>query len=291
MDEQVFLNGRIVPAAEARVSVFDAGFTHAAGLFETLRAYGGRVMRLTEHVERLAHSAATLEMQIEVDAAAIELGIEQVLAANGLRDARVRWVMTPGDVPRPGRAITTPTPGTSLITATQVRAYPPDLYARGMRVCICPYKQNRLDPLAGHKTLAYLPRLLAMKDAAQRKCNESLWFTTENLLAEGSVCNCFIVKDGTLATPPVETPILPGIVRKVVIELAAGEGMAVEQRPIDINALLAADEVFLTGSVLEIMPVTSIEKHVVGKGRPGEVTEHLRRLYRQQVAKECGLER
>ena len=290
MDEQVFLNGHIVYAAEASVSVFDAGFTHAAGLFETLRAYNGRVMRLKEHVRRLADSAATLELQIDVDEAAIEQGINQLLEANSLSDARLRWMATPGDVPRPGQTLTNPIPQTTLITATKVQTYPPQMYEQGMRVCICPYKQNRLDPLAGHKTLAYLPRLLAMKEAAGRHCHEALWFNTDNLLAEGSVSNVFIVKDGKLLTPPINTPVLPGVVRGVVIELAEAEGISVEQQPVDINALLAADEVFLTGSVLEIMPVTSIEKHIVGEGVPGAMAKRLAQRYKERVEKECGIE-
>ena len=110
------------------------------------------------------------------------------------------------------------------------------------------------------------------------------------MLAEGSVSNVFIVKDEKLLTPPLETPVLPGVARGLVIELAEAEGIPIEQQPIDINALLAADEVFLTGSVLEIMPVTSIEKHVVGKGAPGEIAKRLARLYKEQVIKECGIE-
>jgi branched-chain amino acid aminotransferase len=287
VDEYVYLNGRIVPAAEARVSVFDAGFSHSAGLFETMRAYGGRVMRLRDHLDRLARSAGTLELQIPVDPAALSDAMADVLAANNLADARIRLTVTSGRVPRqvdPPEAVPAPT---TLVAAEPVRAYPAELYRTGMRVCICPYKQNRLDPLCGHKTLAYLPRLLAMRDAAERKCQESLWFTTENRLAEGSVSNAFVVRDARLVTPPLDTPVLPGTVRKAVLELAGRAGMTVAEEQIDINALLAADEVFLTGSVLEIMPVTSIERHQVGKGVPGEVTRALHEQYRELVGREC----
>ena len=129
-----------------------------------------------------------------------------------------------------------------------------------------------------------------MKDAAERKCHESLWFNTENQLAEGSICNVFIVHEGQIVTPSVDTPVLPGTVRKAVIELAGDAGIPLDERPIDINALLAANEVFLTGSVLEIMPVTTIEKHQVGGGAPGEVSLRLRGLYTALTAKECGNE-
>lgn len=296
MPEFVSLNGAIVPASEARVSVFDAGFTHAAGLFETMRAYRGHVMRLNQHLDRLLHSATALELQMP---AAVEAGIptskddfrravNEVLAANELTDARLRLVVTPGAVPRPGQTIEQPAPPTVLVTASPVQSYPAEMYHHGMRVCICPYKQSRFDPLAGHKTLGYLPRLIALKHAADRKCGEALWFNTENHLAEGSICNVFLVHEDRVVTPGPDTPILPGIVRQAVIELCRANAIAVEERPIDIDSLLAAKEVFLTGSVLEIMPVTSIEKHTVGDGRPGELTRRIAGLYKELVARECG---
>lgn len=295
MPEYVFLSGELIPADEARISVFDAGFTHAAGLFETMRAYNGTVFRALRHLDRLTRSAATLELQMpaaieaDVPSSRSELcaAISSVLDANGLRDARVRLVITPGDVPRPGQSIEHRPPPTVLISASPLQPYPGHLYRGGMRVTICPYKISRTDPLAGHKTLAWLPRLLAMKDASDRSCNESLWFTSDNLLAEASAANVFIVAAGAVLTPPIDTPILPGITRQAVIELAAEAGLSIEEKNIDINALLAADEVFLTGSVMEIMPVTSIEKHMVGDGAVGPVTSKLTELYRELVAREC----
>lgn len=297
MSDFVFLNGKIVPASEARVSVFDAGFTHAAGLFETMRAYGGKVMRLDAHLLRLMHSASTLEIQMPaameaaVPSATDDLrrGIADVLTANELKDARLRLVMTPGDIPRPGQNPEHRAPPTVLVTASPVQSYPEQLYARGMRVCISPYKQNRHDPLAGHKTLAYLPRLLAMKDAADRQCQEALWFTTENRLAEGSICNVFVVMGDKVLTPPVDTPVLPGVVRASIIEVCHANDIQVEETPIDINMLMEAHEVFLTGTVLEVMPVTSIEKHMVGDGAVGEMTRRIGGLYRELVARECAV--
>lgn len=288
MSEHVYLNGQIVPAESATVSVFDGGFTHAAGLWETMRAYNGRIMRFGEHIDRLNRSAGTLEINVALDAEAIAEGITALLEANGLEEARVRVVATPGSIPRPGAETQIQTGPTTLITATPPSRYPLALYRTGFRVCISPYRQSRLDPVAGHKTLAYLPRLLAMKDAAERRCNESLWFTTDNYLAEGAVCNAFIVKSGAIATPPLDTPVLPGATRHAVIDLANEHGIECEEKAIDIDMLLDADEVFLTGSVLEIMPVTAIEKHQVGRGDPGQVTTRLANLYGELVERECG---
>ena len=284
----VYLNGQVIPEDDARISVFDAGFAHAAGLFETMRAYRGVVMRLDQHIGRLLHSAAALELHIPVESGALAEAVMEALRANDLRDARLRLLVTPGEVPRAGQPGDRPSQPTVLVTASAVRPHPREEYKAGWRVCISPYKTNRMDPLAGHKTLAYLPRLMAMREAAGRRCNESLWFTTENQLAEGSVSNVFIVMNGTVLTPPTSTPVLPGTVRGAVMELAEANGIPCEEKEIDINLLLAAQELFLTGSVLEVMPVTSIEKHVVGDGAPGVVTKRMMDLYQTLVQKECG---
>jgi len=286
--EHVYFKGEIVPAAEARVSVFDAGVMHAAGLFETMRTYGGRVMRLGQHIERLNHSAAALSLPITLNVDDVAAAIEALLAANRVRDVRLRLTVTAGAVPRPGEPLPeTPTP-TTLLTTAPLGKHPAGKYAQGMRVCICPFKEHRQNPIAGHKTLAYLPRLLSMKDAAARGCDESLWFNTDHQLAEGAVCNVFVVHDGRLLTPPLDTPVLPGTVRSAILECARGVGLNCAERAIDINMLLGASEVFLTGSVLEVMPVTSIEKHVVGDGRAGAMARQMQGMYAELVRKECG---
>jgi branched-subunit amino acid aminotransferase/4-amino-4-deoxychorismate lyase len=285
MREHVALNGQIVALDDATISALDAGLMHAAGLFETMRAYKGRVVDFDAHMERMARSAEALHLQVALDRSAIARDIDALLAANVLADARIRLVLTPGPVPRDENPSPRPT---TLITAGPVKPHPPELYQAGMRVCIAPFRQSRWDPLAGHKTLAYLPRLLAMKDAAQRRCNESLWFTTDHQLAEGSICNVFAVIDGRAATPPLSTPVLPGVVRQVVLNLCAALNIPHEERAIDIDALLSASEVFLTGSIMEVMPVTSIEKHPVGDGVPGPLTRRLAEAYRERLEKEYG---
>lgn len=290
MSDFVYLSGRLVPSEEATVSVFDAGFSHGAGLFETLRAYNGRIMSLVDHIERLNHSASALEIPVALDVEQIRDAADQLMEANDLREARLRLTVTPGNVPRPGEDPSEDRAPTVLLVAEQVRPYPKELYNTGMRVCICPYRQNPHDPLAGHKTLGYLPRLLAMKDAAAKRCHEALWFTTDNRLAEGSVSNAFIVRDGGLITPPTNTPVLPGTVRKSILGLAAANGISVNEAAINIEELLAANEVFLTGSVLEVMPVVAIERHAVGSGAPGELTMQLAEWYRGSVREQCGTE-
>jgi branched-chain amino acid aminotransferase len=156
-----------------------------------------------------------------------------------------------------------------------------------MAVLVSPFRQSRADPLAGHKTTNYLPRLLALRAAQAARCGEALWFTPENRLAEGSVSNIFLVKDSVLKTPPRDTPVLPGITRAVVIESAQAVGIEVRETSLDIDDLLDADEVFITNTGMEVVPVIRVEKHDIGNGQPGPIARDLLDHYRIRVEKEC----
>lgn len=288
--EYVYLNGQLVTADEARVGVFDAGLLHGVGLFETMRAYNGVVFRLDDHLERLRRSARALRIGVPEDLGPWKAGLGQLLEANGLTDARVRLMVTPGDIRSAGQEQSVEA-GTVLIAAGPMTAYPAELYVKGMTVLISGFKQGRYDPTCGHKTISYFSRLIALREAQLRGCGEALWFTTENLLAEGSISNIFLVKDELLKTPPVDTPILPGVARKVVLEQASAGKMALRELPLTIKDLLGADEVFLTNSVMEVMPVCRVEAHAVGDEKPGAITKRLAEAYRECVAGECGGER
>jgi branched-subunit amino acid aminotransferase/4-amino-4-deoxychorismate lyase len=280
---KVWLNGEIVDAAAACVSAFDAGFLHGVGLFETLRAYGGKIFRLESHYERLRRSAAALRLPLLPDLEHCRRALEDVLAANGLSDARLRVTVTPGQTQRPGDSGVGDEP-TVLATATAVAAYPREFYEKGMTVLISRYRQSKTDPLAGHKTTSYWPRLAALREAHEARCGEALWFTPENLLAEACMSNVFVVRDDVVQTPPVDTPVLPGIVRGLVLELAADAGRPAREIPLTINDLLDADEVFLTNSVMEIMPVCRVERKPIADEKPGPVTTWVAEQYRKAVA-------
>jgi len=282
MNPKVYLNGRLVEHAEARVPVSNPALLHGVGLFETVRAYNGRGFRLAEHVERMKASAAALDMPVHDSIAQVPEAVEQVLQVNGLKDARIRFTVTPpgaqggGDEP------------TLLVAAEATTGYPPELYEKGMTVYVCDaYRQSRYDPLAGHKTTSYLPRLLALRNAHERGCGEALWFTPDGFLAEGSISNVFLVKDGTVHTPPLDTPVLPGVTRAVVLELARKLDLASQERPCTLKDLLEADEVFLTNAIMEIMPVTRVERKAIGSEKPGPLTRRLQDAYRECVANTC----
>ncbi len=279
MSEQIFYNGRLVSMAEASVPVSNPSFLHGVGLFETLRAYRGKPFRLDEHVERLRRSADRFNMPLGATVDEIADAVRQTLEANQLADARIRFTVTPPGSMDEAHQITL------LVRTEAMHGYPAELYEKGMTVCVLTdYRQSRHDPLAGHKTTSYFPRLLALRDAQDRHCGEAFWFTPENLLAEGCITNVFLVRDGRLKTPPLATPVLPGITRAAVIELAQEADIEVAETPCTIDDVLGAEEIFLTNGVMEVMPVTRVERHPVGDAKIGPVTRKLADAYKALTA-------
>lgn len=287
MSKVVFLNGEFLPADEARISIYDGGFLHGAGLFETMRADFGHAFRLDAHLDRLLNSAEKLGLPIARPDLPLTRDVDELLARNKLQTARLRLTVTVGSMLASPASEERPAL-TVCLTAAEMPPYPADLYARGMSVLITTFKQSPTDPMCGHKTLNYLPRLLALRSAQKLQCGEAFWFTPQNQLAEGSISNVFIAKGGAIATPPLSTPVLPGVSRSVVLELAKAAGIAAEEKPININDLLDADEVFLTNSSMQVMPVCRVEKRDIGAGTPGPLARKLRELFVEQVGKECG---
>ncbi len=288
MTEYVFLNNTLIDSDLATVSVHDAGLLHGIGLFETMRSYGGKVFRLADHLDRLFHSAQVLNITVTHQKLEIENGIDELLRANQLTDARLRLTLTRGSL----KNVTAenPNPSTLFITAAPLTPYPPEYYNKGMAVIVSDYKQNPHEPTAGHKTINYFNRLLALQQAQLKHAGEAIWFTTTNHLAEGCISNVFLVHNEVLLTPPLATPVLAGIIRKLVLELAGQNGIKAEEKPLTIQDLLQASEVFLTNSIMELMPIARIEKHAVGNEKPGPLYQKLHGLYRAAVATECNQE-
>ena len=281
----VYLNGVFVPAEEARVSVYDGGWLHGAGLFETMRAEGGRIFRLESHVERLRRSAGAILTPMERSDLPHEGAFRELLDRNGLKEARVRLTVSSGSMLEGEEGDVRRL--TICVTAAPLSAYPAELYDRGVQAAVCDFRQSTSDPLAGHKTTAHLPRLIGLRHARQRRCLEAIWFTTRNQLAEGSISNVFVVRDGVLKTPPLDTPVLPGIARELVLEITSKCGIECEQCPLSIDDLLDADEVLLTNAIMQVMPVIRVERHDIGDGRVGPMAKRLREEYRRRVREEC----
>jgi len=283
MPDKVFFNDGLVDAEQAHIPVADSGFLYGAGLFETMRSRNGVVFRLEDHLDRLFQSAAKLAIHHDYDKNFLADAVKSVLEANELTEARLRLTLTNGPINETAEQAKP----TLLITAAALQLYPSEYYQTGAMVVLCPFRQNTTEPICGHKTTNYYPRLLALTLARQKEAAEALWFTADNRLAEGCVSNVFLVKDGVLQTPLLETPVLPGVARKAVCQLAEAESIELVEKDLQIEDLLAAEEVFLTNVVMEVLPVVSIEQHTVGDGNVGPVTQKLRTKFLETIEKEC----
>jgi len=283
----MYVAGEYVPMAEARVSALDAGLLLGAGLFETLRTYGGRPFRLDAHLARLRASGEALRILVSETDDQVAGIIDRLVAENGVEDARVRATATRGPISEALDDDAGP-PATLLVTAGPMTPYPEALYRQGATVVVSDIHVNETDPRTFHKTTNYLASLLALRDARRGRAAEALRFNSRNHLAEGAVSNVFVVTGGRLLTPPVEEGLLAGITRAAVLEVADEAGVPAEQRSLTVHDLLDADEVFLTNSIMEVMPVTRVEARPIGAGEPGPVTRRLAEGYRALVARETG---
>jgi branched-chain amino acid aminotransferase len=284
MPQKVFINSEMFEADRAFVSARDSGFLYGAGLFETMRSKNGVVFALDDHLNRLLSSAKTLGIPHKYDRGYIADAISQTLKVNELSDARIRLTLTGGPTGMPADK----QKGTLVIAATPFEAYPSEYYEKGALAVLCRFRHNTSDPGCGHKTCNYLSRLLAMDGARQKGAVESLWFTVDNRLAEGCVSNVFVVKDSKVFTPPLNTPVLPGIARKHVLQVAAQNAVETVEKDLLINDLLGADEVFITNTIMQILPIAAVEAHVVGDGKVGAVTKQLTEVFTNHFNMICG---
>ncbi|MBN1787386.1 MAG: aminotransferase class IV [Sedimentisphaerales bacterium] len=278
---KIFLNNQIVESSEASISCSDGGFLYGAGLFETMRASNGVVFALDDHLDRLFDSAAKLKINLRGDKKFFAKAVYETLNANKLKDARIRLTATSGAVSGEN-----PEP-TLLVTAVKFDPYPKEYYDKGIMVVLNSYRQNPADILAGHKTTSYFSRISALGMAHHKHAAEALWFTIDGRLAEGCVSNVFVVKDSVLFTPSLEVGVLPGIARKTVLNLAEKNLIKVCQEEFGIEELLAADEVFITNVIMQVMPVIKIEAHDVGNAKPGTMTKKIAALYTEFFNQYC----
>jgi branched-chain amino acid aminotransferase len=282
--EKVFLNDKLIDSEKARISATDSGFLYGAGLFETMRSYDGIVFALEDHLERLFSSAGALSINNPFDKEYLTDAIYKVLKANKLTDARLRLTLSNG--PMAG-AEEQPKP-TLLITATKLQPYPGEYYKKGVMVILSASRQNTFEPTCGHKTTSYFSRIITLNTAHQQRAAEALWFTTDNRLAEGCVSNVFLVKDSVIHTPGIETPVLAGVARKTVCEIASTNSIKLVEKDLYIDDVLSADEIFLTNVIMQIMPVTAVEKHIVGDDKVGVMTQRLQISFGELVESQCG---
>ncbi|MFC1955584.1 aminotransferase class IV [Chloroflexota bacterium] len=290
MEEIVYLNGSLIPRSQAQVSVFDQGFLYGCGLFETMRAYHGKIFLLEQHLKRLLGSAEIIglsSMLAEIDLAGV---CTDTLAANGLADARLRLTISRGEVDSfPGYGIDAMP--TVLVTARGYSGLSAQIYNNGFKAVVSSLRQSSQSHLSGLKSTNYLLNLLAKMEAEAAGLDEALLLNDRGIIAEGSISNVFFVDSCSLVTPALESGILPGITRGVVIELASALEIPVTEGEVRLEDLGRFDEAFLTNSVMEIMPLVEVRDSAgksmnIGSGKPGELTRQLMAAYSEMVESE-----
>lgn len=286
------VDGRVVDTAEAVVSVMDHGFLYGMGLFETFRTYQGSPFLLERHLNRLTESCELLGIVYRPDPEYVCKWITDLLSANQLEDAYVRYTVTAG-VEALGLPAGDYMNKTELLYIKSLPVLSPSLYKEGKALQLLITPRNTPETPVRMKSLHYMNNIMAKRELqrypdAVRLGAEGLMLTENGELAEGIVSNLFFIKDGKLYTPDVGTGILPGITRALVLELAQTLGIATEEGRYTWNTLTHADEIFTTGSVQELMPVTRLlktgeEPVIVSNGLVGPITECLIKVYRQKA--------
>jgi branched-chain amino acid aminotransferase len=304
MASLVNVDGAIVPPAEARVSVFDRGFLYGDSVYEVIRTYVGAPFEEGHHLARLAHSAERIGLALPWDTGRTRREIARTLAAAraaagspapdpdaapwNVGEWYVRVVMTrgAGEIGLDPALAVDPT---AIVIVQPLQAPPARAYADGVKVAIVGVRHEAaavVDPSA--KTGAHLNHVLAVKEARAQGAHEALLLDARGLVTEGSSSNVFAVSRGRLRTPPLAAGILEGVTRGVVLRLAADAQVPTDELPLRPEDLEAAEEVFITSTMREILPVTRLGERVVGAGRPGPVTERLHRAFRNLAGGAAG---
>ena len=279
----VFMNDRLVPEDEARVSVFDHGLLYGDGVFEGLRSYAGRVFRLEAHIDRLFASARAICLEIPLPKEAVAKAVNDTLAANKLADGYVRLVVTRGAGSLGLDPNRTKNPQVIVIADT-ISLYPREFYEQGLRIVTAATQRTQSAALSPRiKSLNYLNNIMAKLEGLQAGCVEALMLNHKGEVAECTGDNIFVVRQGRLLTPPPDAGILEGITRGAVMELALAAGIDCREATLVRHDLYTADECFLTGTAAEVIPVVEIDGRRVGGGTPGPVTLRLKDAFHALV--------
>ena len=271
----IYVDGKLFPKDEAKISVFDHGVLYGDGVFEGIRVYDGNIFKLKEHIERLYESAKTIWLNIPLTPDEMEQATIDTVAANGLRDAYIRLVVTRGvgdlgidpdkcDIP------------TVFIIVGTITLYPPKFYEEGIPLVTASTRRIPLESLDPRiKSCNYLNNILAKIEAKRAGVPEAIMLNQHGRVAECTADNIFITKNGKISTPRETEGALPGVTRQTVLELAHEAGINAKETILGLHDLYNAHECFLTGTGAEIIPVTKIDGRQIGEGKPGPKTKLL----------------
>jgi branched-chain amino acid aminotransferase len=283
---QIYVDGALRSREDAKVSVFDHGLLYGDGVFEGIRIYNRRIFRLDAHLDRLYASAQALALTIPLERAAMAEAIEATVRANRREDGYIRVLVTRGVGELGIDPLSCPTPSV-IIIVTDVRVYPRERYARGVKVITSATRQvshEAVDPRV--KSLNYLKNVLAKIDAQRAGADEALMLNAEGFIAECSADNIFVIRHGALATPAPLDGALEGITRGVVLQLAAEANIPAREARLARYDVYTADECFVSGTGAEIMPVVEVDGRTIGSGSPGPLTRRLADAFHALVRSE-----
>jgi D-amino acid aminotransferase len=280
----VWLNGRLLDGRVARISALDRGLLHGDGVYDTWRTYGGHPFALAAHLRRLSAAARRLRLPTPGASATWHARTRLLLRRNALADGALRLTITRGD----GGAGPLPTRRARPTLLLTVRPLPPalaDLQARGVPVILLPFGRDAGPDWGEVKLVGHASAVLGKMLAVRRRAWDGFYVTRDGAVTEATTSNVFALERGTLVTPPADGTILRGVTRDLVLRLARRAGVRAKEAALPVDRLRRADEVFLTASTIEILPVVRIDARHVGAGRPGPLTRALQAAYRDAVAR------
>lgn len=273
---KIWMDGELVPSAEATVSVFDHALLYGDGVFEGIRIYGGKVFKEAEHVQRLFESAKAIRLDIPMTQAAVIDAMHEAMKANGIDgDGYIRLVATRG-VGSLGISVLHTACPTVFVIADKISLYPAEVYQRGLHCIVSSITRNHPNSTSPRvKSLNYLNNIMAKLEARDAGADEAIMLTHTGHVSECTGDNIFLIRSGVLLTPSTGEGILEGITRGVAIELAGRRGIEVREQSLIRHDLYVADEIFATGTAAEIVAITEVDKRVVGDGKPGPITRQI----------------
>ncbi|MFP4069265.1 MAG: branched-chain-amino-acid transaminase [Opitutales bacterium] len=283
---KIYLNDKLVDRAEAKVSVFDHGLLYGDGIFEGIRLYDGCVFKLDEHLERLEYSAKAIMLRMPWTREEIADAVCETCRANGLRDGYIRLVVTRGEGSL-GLSIKNCTTPQLIIIADTIQLYPKEFYEQGLKIITVPTR--RCNPAAlppTVKSLNYLNNILAKIEAQHLGYHEAIMLNDQGYVAECTGDNVFIIHKGELLTPAASAGALKGITRDTALVIAEELGIPWREANLTRYDVWVADELFLTGTAAEIVPIVEVDARPIGDGKPGPVTARFLESFRQRVRTE-----
>jgi branched-chain amino acid aminotransferase len=280
----VNVNGRIADQEHATISVFDHGFLYGEGVYETMRTYHRQPFLFDRHLRRLRNSARMIALPLPFNGDELEEQIRATMAVAHLGgEAYIRVLVTRGIGELTYDLEATPTPSVVIIVKPQIDP-PPDTYQRGVRVVIVDIVRNHpgsVNPLIKSNNL--MNSALAMQEAFRSGAFEGVMRNYRGEIAECTTSNLFVIRNGTALTPPLDAGLLPGITREFVFDIGADIGIPVEEAVLHDDELFEADEMFLTSTTREIVPIVTVGDRRIGSGTPGAVTLALLDAFRRKA--------